>query len=120
MKRSIIVAFVALCLSALIGLPALAERPSISKLNAEVNQLQAQVEALQSDSLIVIDGSGNELGALINNNLSVTEFQFFFDALAVILIVGAESGVVARTARNVFFDLPDCEGQPYSTFLNRF
>ena len=50
------------CFSLFIASPALGERPSINKLNAEVNQLQAQVEALQSDSLIVIDGNGNELG----------------------------------------------------------
>ena len=43
MKRSTIVAFVALCLSTLIGLPALAERPSINALNAAVNQLQNSV-----------------------------------------------------------------------------
>ena len=65
MNRSTVVAFVAVGLSALIGLPALAERPSINMLNAAVNQLeaennaqQAEIDALRAASLRVFDVNG--------------------------------------------------------------
>ena len=82
-------------------------RPSLAS-------LQAQIEALQSDSLIVIDGNGDELGPYIDY-LGVGEFRVFFEALSAILLVNAEFGLVVGVPRSVFFDLPNCEGQPYAS-----
>ncbi len=128
MNRSITVAIVAPCLSALIGLPALAERPSINALNAAVNQLeaennaqQAKIDELKAASLRVFDGTGAELGLLIGLEAAADSLLVYLQGIGAYTRISTITGQLLDDTNNaLYFEGAGCTGQAYlETEANR-
>ena len=121
MKRSIVLAFVTPCLLALIGLPALAQRPSISQLDAEVSELeaendaqQAEIDQLRAASLRVFDATGAELGLLVDWEATSNSALVYLRGIGAYTKIRTDSGLLEDGNNNtLYFVGAGCTGQSY-------
>jgi hypothetical protein len=99
----------------LIVSPAAAGRPSLNKLNAEVNQLQA----ILGDQPVAVDANGTVIGAALGHapiyqsdrEVWITESAHTFSVSLGLTRVATSAG--ADLALRVYFLEPDCAGPAY-------
>jgi hypothetical protein len=111
-------------------LPASAERPSLNKLNAEVNQLQAENEAQQAeiDTLRagqphVFDSDGQDLGTALGPPTSASEFLVLHASLGLVvhLDTANPSGLRMQRIGALYYEGLGCTGKRYAApiFVNQ-
>ena len=123
MNRSILVVFVALGLSVLIGLPAQAQRRSVSRLQAQINQLeaennsqQAEIDALQLGALRVFDANGRDIGIYAHGIRADLILLLVEDPEVLVrLRLGSGEGNIFQA--NLYFEEAGCGGTAFVDFL---
>jgi hypothetical protein len=95
-----------------------AERPSITSLQQQINQLSARINDLeaQGSPLYVLDGNSNRIGRLVNWNTTstaLTNKKFLFKIVTD--YTNPQNGTIPII--NLYFEAAGCSGQAYVAAL---